>query len=234
MQLGDPEIRGCPHCGHRHRKPTFLSGNSFGAVLWTDGFVDAGMAPEIPPVAECAACHRPFRWVDTSDHGVESLYVDSPHPYAGRPTEQSYLDVLREAKPTPAEELDLRRLCWWASTDRWDEAADNESVSPEQAENIERLRALLDTDRPDDRLTDAEALRRLGRFDDCVATLAEPMDGPHEAIADVIRSLAAQGIQGARALPEMPGEPVDDVVEVDEGFGDLRDLLSSDPEPPPE
>lgn len=64
MRPGPDLVVACPRCGRRARVRTLLSGNTFGARVWTDGKVEAPMLPTHPPIAPCRACGRMFWWPD--------------------------------------------------------------------------------------------------------------------------------------------------------------------------
>ncbi|MCE9670623.1 ribosomal protein L7/L12 [Myxococcus stipitatus] len=63
MVPGPDIVIACPHCGALHRRWSLASGNTFGAVLWSDGWFDAPMRPLPPWIARCAGCRR-FFWVE--------------------------------------------------------------------------------------------------------------------------------------------------------------------------
>lgn len=65
MRFGPDQIIECPHCGFLAKKTNPLSGNTFGATLWSDGKVDAPMLPDLPDVTKCRNCQN-FYWVDTA------------------------------------------------------------------------------------------------------------------------------------------------------------------------
>ncbi|RYZ42477.1 MAG: hypothetical protein EOO71_07590 [Myxococcaceae bacterium] len=62
MVPGPDIVLACPRCGAPHRRGSLLSGNTFGAAVWTDGWRDAPMLLLPPLVSRCAACLRLF-WV---------------------------------------------------------------------------------------------------------------------------------------------------------------------------
>ena len=72
MIPGPDVVIGCPRCGALHRRGSLASGNTFGAVLWSDGWFEAPMRPPPPLVARCMGCHA-FFWVARA---VELGHVD--------------------------------------------------------------------------------------------------------------------------------------------------------------
>ncbi len=57
---GPPQILTCPHCGQTKEIMSLVSGNTFGAVVWSDNKCIAPMLPEISYVQKCANCKKYF------------------------------------------------------------------------------------------------------------------------------------------------------------------------------
>jgi len=62
MNLGPTYVVSCPHCCKEYLRMTLLSGNTFGALVWTDGRMLASMLPESPVIIQCKSCGK-FSWV---------------------------------------------------------------------------------------------------------------------------------------------------------------------------
>ena len=58
MKLGPQRIIECPYCSALAQHRTLDSGNTLGAVVWTDGRQYAPMMVEPPAVVKCHACVR--------------------------------------------------------------------------------------------------------------------------------------------------------------------------------
>jgi hypothetical protein len=56
MLAGPDQIVACPHCKALAKYMTLMSGNTFGARVWTDGKQDAPMLPHPPAVVKCRQC----------------------------------------------------------------------------------------------------------------------------------------------------------------------------------
>ena len=78
MLPGPTLIITCPKCNAPHRTGTLQSGNTFGAVCWSDGKMVAPMMPEEPTFTKCSACGT-FCWVsDMLQIGTHAPWDDSP------------------------------------------------------------------------------------------------------------------------------------------------------------
>ena len=60
MLPGNPQILTCPYCGRTKEIMSLLSGNTFGAQLWSDNKQIASMLPEISYVQKCPHCKKYF------------------------------------------------------------------------------------------------------------------------------------------------------------------------------
>lgn len=58
MMLGNPRILICPFCGTEKQIMSLISGNTFGAELWSDNKQNAPMLPEISYVQKCPHCGK--------------------------------------------------------------------------------------------------------------------------------------------------------------------------------
>lgn len=58
MLLGNPRILICPFCGTEKQIMSLISGNTFGAELWSDNKQIASMLPEISYVQKCTHCGK--------------------------------------------------------------------------------------------------------------------------------------------------------------------------------
>jgi predicted RNA-binding Zn-ribbon protein involved in translation (DUF1610 family) len=58
MMPGNPQILICPFCGKEKQVMSLVSGNTFGAELWSDNKQIAPMLPEISYVQKCPDCGK--------------------------------------------------------------------------------------------------------------------------------------------------------------------------------
>ncbi len=58
MMIGNARVLTCPFCGEKKEIISLLSGNTFGADNWSDGFLDAPMCPEPSPIQKCPHCGK--------------------------------------------------------------------------------------------------------------------------------------------------------------------------------
>jgi len=186
MIPGPDIIISCPHCKGLAKHMSLVSGNTFGAKLWTDGKQIAPMLPRPPAVVKCCHC-RGFYWLhqakaigkvswETSDWQPPRLNRESA-PEIKELTEKEYYAAI-EAKlaKTKAEEIALRRLAWWRKNDAFRGRArknDGKVGVPKGAAsaNLQALVGLIPGTRMSDRIMKAEILRELGEFKSAIKVL---------------------------------------------------------------
>lgn len=202
---GPDLILACPRCGMLVRRQTLLSGNTLGAIYWTDGKCEAPMLPDLPDLVRCRGCGG-FYWLaeakvegtlepDLGPGSVPEAWLRAP--VVQHPTVTDYLDALSSGVTIdPQKERHLRLRLWWAINDlvRHDAASE---VPPEYreaaADNLRRLFDLLDEDEPEERVMKAEAARELGDFQEALRLLDHVPEQVRPA-AEVVRALAQQGV----------------------------------------
>lgn len=173
-------IIACPNCEAPARLFQLMSGNSFGAITWTDGWMDAPMLPRPPRITRCPACRKIY-WVGLSQ---QLGYAGSPEdenvkrwrdaPYLEPLDEASCFEAIRDGLGLNADlELELRVFTWWRGNDAFREPQHppGHPSSAEALGNIERMIEMAAEGDEDLLLFRAEAQRHLGQFDAARETL---------------------------------------------------------------
>jgi hypothetical protein len=229
MLPGPDIIIACPQCGALARVFSLMSGNTLGATLWTDAYMDAPMLPRPPAITRCDNCTA-FFWVkDAPRVGKVSRWSDEPAPEAWRNapevrplSEDEHWEAIANGSASNSqEERLLRTWAWWTGNHRFRDLPGSDwrarkiarsKVSPKPStdeifssaarQNLERLVALLEDTPPDDRLTKAEAARELGQFDQAIALLSVPFSEEYDFVARYILDLAQRGVSVVRKIPQ--------------------------------
>ena len=105
MTPGSTHVVRCPSCGQLGTYPSIASGNTFGAVYYTDGRRVAPMLPVTPSVVRCGGCSGVF-WLESatevgeySPWGSDDESIDPTWTCAAglvEPDEQQYLAALEQ------------------------------------------------------------------------------------------------------------------------------------------
>lgn len=184
MKLGPDLIIACPHCGFLARKRTILSGNTFGAKLWSDGKLKARMWLDLPKVTKCSSCKH-FYWIDEVEVKGEIDLFDNktkniPQEWENAQpimylTIDEYIEVLETDVPNDVQkERYLRKQFWWSVNDILRENLNAQIPTyylQKLHENLAKLTLLLDEYNPNDRIIKAEIARETGDFKEAIRLL---------------------------------------------------------------
>lgn len=184
----------CPGTEDVRRVMRLSSGNTFGALIWSDGFMLAPGMPDLPQITRCGDS-GPIFWVDTARVlGTVSFWAEGGDarwqhaPLARALKGEELLDALAQGLGDTAErERYLRLRAWWAANAQFRQSAvppgapSTSDFAPgsKARANLEALTMLFDESVPSERLMKVEALRELARFDEARALL--PAEPPQEA-----------------------------------------------------
>jgi hypothetical protein len=213
MLPGPTAIIACPTCGGLLKRETWLSGNTFGAKLYTDGRQVAPMMPWQPPMSRCPHCSA-FFWlanmpeVRTLDDGEEFDVRSEPrNPLAlPEPSEADYYEALKSGLAKDRDqERQIRTVAWWRSNDAFRELGSPllsaHSDLTERRENLNSLLTLLSKeDSPEAVIMRAELLRELGDFDRACAALNSLSDPNLKWVAVQLRDLCEKRDTQVREL----------------------------------
>jgi len=221
MTIIRPEAIFCPHCDGEMLNYVGISGNTIGATLWTDGFLDAPMLQPYVRAIRCPHCSKAFFRDDARSSGIsreDSLAEGDdavPGVYDGGLS--AYRELL--GKTDDRERMHYLRIrIWHAQNDkvrkahgkalrerrraRFGGASDDTDAAPPLKVEVPvanasfqaNLRALLELlgDNPDDTLMRAEIWRELGGFDQALE-IARTISDEREWVARQIIALAEAG-----------------------------------------
>lgn len=183
----------CPKCNAPMRRGSLQSGNACLAKYWTDGKREAPMLPEFPSVTKCKACKN-FFWIeDTKTIGAIPYFhrnkPDYPDDWRNAPRiDELTIDEYNEAANlgignTIYREIHLRLRLWWLINDIGRGKKITRLTNKLKAlkkENLEKLGALLDERKTEQKIMKAEIYRELGHFNTALKLLKTiPDDSKH-------------------------------------------------------
>lgn len=208
MVPGPTQIIACPHCAARASFATLLSGNTFGATVWTDGKMEAPMLPQPPAVVRCAGCGACY-WLEKAEVvGQRSAWGDDQEaedaPEVEEPSEADYYAAIQSGlAANRLEEQNLRTLAWWRSNDPnrgGFEGVGSDAGLAGRETNMRALLALLTETEPDVLITKAELHRELGEWDQALAALDRIRDRDYAKAVNQIRTLCESRVSELREL----------------------------------
>ncbi len=196
MTTGPSNIRECPACEKPVEQPVLNSGNTFGAVQWSDGFLDAPMLPEFPRLGRCPHCGALF-WVEDATLLGECWPGDtasSQWPEAKEvegPTAEEFLAAIPLCEEDADKRFFVRLRSWWRTNDRFRKGgADAPPFSDAERANLDALAAILDDTDVQHIIMRAEIAREQGRFDVCLKLLERDFEEGLQFVARTIRERA--------------------------------------------
>ncbi len=212
MLPGPDQIVACPHCGALMRQHSLTSGNTAGAVLWSDGKQEAPMLPEFPAVTRCHGCSK-FFWVQDAPVRGEIPFLASeldkiPPAWTGAPvvaalTRDEYIEAFdAHLARTPEQERYLLLHYWWAVNDpirRGKQREIGKRYRRTLEDNLLKLCNLLGEKEPEERLIKAEIARELGYFDQTLR-LVKNLPADYRPIGNKIAELAAKQDRRVRRI----------------------------------
>lgn len=202
MFPGTPIIKKCSECSGLIIKDSLLSGNTFGAIFWTDGKMEAPMLPDYPSLVKCPHCRSPV-WLDRLESLDEINHFESMNASAEDPLELDQEDYAAYFSSNnllkPDVEKNLRFRAWWRGND--DRRRGRLSNFTEiETNNLKALAEILDESDDSERLMKAEIMRELGDFDQALELLDQTFDGDLADAVKAIRGLTQQGEAVVAAL----------------------------------
>jgi len=182
MIINPPDIISCPICNAEQLRGSLASGNTFGAMYFSDGSMMAPMLPREPVFVMCRKCKVFFKITPKTVKGrVES---GDNRPYVLFLTIEEGLKAIADGLVNGEQEgskewkddmLGLRVELWWAFNKRLrgasqftDKIWQNEGEKAAYVDNCRELLSLLsDGENDENHLHKAEILRNIGAFDEC-------------------------------------------------------------------
>lgn len=227
MRVGPRKIKECDSCGQLILQHTILSGNTFNAVYWSDGKVEAPMLPDFPLLVKCPRCNG-LLWIDDlvtiedKDiiHALEckemtdffsglagnseahsSKYDDCDLPVAyNYPNLKDYILYVKSKTQTVDREIYIRIRAWWSGNDARRNCDLVESMAEEEIINIVSLKSLLNINNTHEKIMKAEIYRELGQFDRALDLLDITYEQKWANWVWIIKKLCSQRISSVEKV----------------------------------
>lgn len=205
MLPGPTSLRKCSHCDSLIPERSLMSGNTFGAVYWTDGKRDAPMLPDEPVLVKCGGCSAVVWLEDLPVVRVIPFRESTRADWAGvrdstSPTFEECANYLASAAPDRERTRDIRTIMWWMKNDARRSGKNEAALTAAEATNMRELLALLPKNEPSSLLMTAEIHRELGEFDAALAVLNQVHEPQLQVATRRLRALAKSGDRQVRTL----------------------------------
>lgn len=179
MILGPDYVYKCPNCGSFLKTPSLISGNTWGAEIFSDSRVIASDTIEFPYLTRCSKCDTIF-WLSKLEEigtlGWDEDEIVNPDwekaDWARKLTVEEYFESLNEGLAENKEdEIFIRQQIWWGYNDRVREGNKQFIDVNDECkwlENCKKLIPLLDESDMLQNYMIAELKRNLGDFTGCL------------------------------------------------------------------
>jgi len=177
MLPGPNYVYKCPNCGNLLTKGSLMSGNTFGAKIFSDGKRIAPMLPEFPNLTKCKKCDTIF-WLSKLKEIGTYEWGDNENSQWQKADNAEFLEIedyynaiIKGVAENKGEELIIRQRIWWAYNDKIREGQEifnDESDELRWIENVQKLKTLLDQSDINQKIMIAEINRNLGDFETCI------------------------------------------------------------------
>ena len=172
MNLANPQILTCPFCGEKKEIMSLMSGNTFGAKMWSDNKCIYPMYPEISLVQKCPHCGKFY--IRTRQ---QAIWAESGHSFEQglltyEEMKQAFAQLMEAGDLTHDEEANVRMMLHHAHNDNFRREQTSEFTDADLTlfrENALWLIQNIITDR----VMKAEFYREIGDFDEAKSILDE-------------------------------------------------------------
>ena len=195
MKPGPIIIRKCSACSGQVQERTLASGNTMGAIYWTDGKCEAPMLPAQKRLGVCPHCQA-LVWTEK----LEILGLIDPWAIADSQyknaldlnfaTIEQYIRALGLGVAPPEEEYYLRLQAWWAGNDSRRSGSAELPLTTLEIANLTVLVQILDESDRGSLVMKSEALRELGRFEEAIELLNRAASSKLTPAVETILGLA--------------------------------------------
>lgn len=178
MIPGPANILTCPFCRGKKEVMSLISGNTFGATVWSDTRREYPMLPEVSPIQKCPHCNR-YYFVEQA--GMEQSEDPSSHCFElGKlgyiELEEAY-GQFSQLSLNPMQRWILNHQIFMAYNDAFRRHPETVAFPPSiddesfYAQIVDELLNGIDKS-PDFELFHAELLREIGRFEEAAKVLS--------------------------------------------------------------
>jgi hypothetical protein len=194
MLPGPTLVRECPSCRGHVIETTMASGNTFGALFWPDGRMEAPMMPNYAAYVGCAHCKASFWIEDIKEVGQFSWGEKITNTFSDateykEPTEEIFLQGLKENDLTKNKEIYLRSNLMRLYNDINRDQKVQTPATEAQIDNWKRLLEILGNEPTADKLLKGEIYREMGEFDKAETTLKGEFDEDYLQSLDILDKL---------------------------------------------
>lgn len=172
MTPGNSQILTCPFCGKEKEIMSLISGNTYGAEIWSDGKQIAPMLPEISYVQKCPACGKYYikdrQEVRYDEDDDPSMPFHAPSFEQGLLTypemKEAFAQLSEEGFADNEEEATVRLMLHHAYNDYYYRSDDHKEIKAEDKQQFHDNGIWIINNLITDDELKAEFYREIGEF----------------------------------------------------------------------
>ena len=165
MMPGNPQILICPFCGTEKQIMSLISGNTFGAELWSDNKQIAPMLPEISYVQKCPHCGKYYITERQEVKYAKDGYSFEKGLLTYPEMKEAFTQLSEEGFLNEKEEINVRMMLHHAYNDYYYRTEEKKVVSEEDKTLFHKNGLWLINNLITDSVMKAEFYREIGEID---------------------------------------------------------------------
>ena len=165
MMPGNPQILICPFCGTEKQIMSLISGNTFGAELWSDNKQIAPMLPEISYVQKCPHCGKYYITGRQEVKYAKDGYSFEKGVLTYPEMKEAFTQLSEEGFLNENEEINVRMMLHHAYNDYYYRTEEKKVVSEEDKTLFHKNGLWLINNLITDSVMKAEFYREIGEID---------------------------------------------------------------------
>ena len=165
MMPGNPRILVCPFCGKEKEIMSLISGNTFGAELWSDNKQIAPMLPEISYVQKCPHCGKYYITGRQEVKYAKDGYSFEKGLLTYPEMKEAFAQISEEGYLNEKEEINVRMMHHHAYNDYYYRTEEKKVISEEDKALFHDNGIWLINNLITDSVMKAEFYREIGEID---------------------------------------------------------------------
>lgn len=165
MMPGNPRILVCPFCGKEKEIMSLISGNTFGAELWSDNKQIAPMLPEISYVQKCPHCGKYYITGRQEVKYAKDGYSFEKGLLTYPEMKEAFTQLSEEGFLNEKEEINVRMMLHHAYNDYYYRTEEKKVISEEDKSLFHDNGIWLINNLITDSVMKAEFYREIGELD---------------------------------------------------------------------
>ena len=165
MMPGNPRILVCPFCGKEKEMMSLISGNTFGAELWSDNKQIAPMLPEISYVQKCPHCGKYYITGRQEVKYAKDGYSFEKGLLTYPEMKEAFAQISEEGFLNEKEEINVRMMLHHAYNDYYYRTDEKKVISEEDKTLFHENGLWLINNLITDSVMKAEFYREIGEID---------------------------------------------------------------------